>query len=511
MAYGDYYNPSNKVVNSGDIVYADDINSINTAVDAGFAQVAADLDTISIGDAAVSKAWASNNQGVRPDVLIDAYSSKAYALEAKDWATGAGLITEASTGLTLAGSKSAKTSAAESQSYASSASGFATTATTQAGIATTQAGIASGHKDTANTAATTATTQAGIATTKATESQDWASKAVDSIVSGGLYSSRHYAQKAADSVASMGAAISSISALTPAADKIPYYTGASTAALATITAAGRALLDDADAAAQKVTLGLGNVPNLDCTNANNITSGTVADARIASTITRDTEVNTATTTALALKANLSSPPLSGVPTAPTAATSTNTTQLATTEFVVGQRGVNNPSMDGTAAVGTSYLYAREDHVHPSDSTKFSVNGGFVHGDITAYRPATPNTGVIYLNQSQSRFLYYNGTQYELNGANLSINGQQAAVVDNVVTRDHGYNNIGSICACCAVSSSSNPMTPGTTISGSLITPCSVNASSGIVDYGPSLPGTWRILGYYNSVNARFLSVFQRVA
>lgn len=44
--------------------------------------------------------------------------------------------------------------------------------------------------------------------------------------------------------------------LTSAADRVPYYTGLGTAALATFTAAGRALVDDADAAAQRVTLAL---------------------------------------------------------------------------------------------------------------------------------------------------------------------------------------------------------------------------------------------------------------
>jgi hypothetical protein len=56
---------------------------------------------------------------------------------------------------------------------------------------------------------------------------------------------------------SLTAALSSIGGLTPAADRLPYYTGASTASLATFTAFGRSLVDDANAAAARSTLGLG--------------------------------------------------------------------------------------------------------------------------------------------------------------------------------------------------------------------------------------------------------------
>lgn len=48
--------------------------------------------------------------------------------------------------------------------------------------------------------------------------------------------------------------LTQIAALVSAADKVPYATGAGTWALATLTAAGRALIDDADAAAQRTTL-----------------------------------------------------------------------------------------------------------------------------------------------------------------------------------------------------------------------------------------------------------------
>ena len=62
-------------------------------------------------------------------------------------------------------------------------------------------------------------------------------------------------------------------------------------------------------------------------------------------------------------AKLASPTLTGTPLSTTAAADTNSTQIATTAFVVGQASSTTPAADGTAAVGTSLKYARADHVH----------------------------------------------------------------------------------------------------------------------------------------------------
>ena len=61
---------------------------------------------------------------------------------------------------------------------------------------------------------------------------------------------------------------------------------------------------------------------------------------------------------------------------------TSDTTLATTAFVVGQAGSATPIVNGTAAVGTSLRYARQDHVHGTDTTRAAVDSQVFTGTPT---------------------------------------------------------------------------------------------------------------------------------
>jgi hypothetical protein len=102
-----------------------------------------------------------------------------------------------------------------------------------------------------------------------------------------------------------------------------------------------------------------------------------------------------TSTAASTYAPLASPALTGTPLAPTAAVNTNTTQLATTAFVLGQGNstAGTIAMNGTQAAGSSNLYARADHVHPSDTTRAALAGATFTGAVTTAASATGGAGL----------------------------------------------------------------------------------------------------------------------
>lgn len=145
------------------------------------------------------------------------------------------------------------------------------------------------------------------------------------------------------------AELAAIAGLTSAANKGITFTGSGTAAVYDLSAAALTVLDDSTVAAMLATMG---------------------------------------------GAPLASPTLTGTPLSTTAAVDTNTTQIATTAYVIAQAASATPIIDGTGAVGTSTRYARADHVHPTDTTRAPLASPTLTGT-----PAAP-TATLGTNTTQ---------------------------------------------------------------------------------------------------------------
>ena len=121
-------------------------------------------------------------------------------------------------------------------------------------------------------------------------------------------------------------------------------------------------------------------------------TGTVPLATSAGTATSATTAGTVTTAAqpnITSVGTLTSLVVSGNASSATAVADTNTTQLATTAYVIGQVSVATPTTIGTNTVGTSLRYARADHTHTGVAT---LTGG---GGITV----SASTGAVTLNST----------------------------------------------------------------------------------------------------------------
>jgi microcystin-dependent protein len=87
------------------------------------------------------------------------------------------------------------------------------------------------------------------------------------------------------------------------------------------------------------------------------------------------------------KAPIASPQFTSNPRAPTPPADDNSISLATTAFVAGQASTTTPLVAGTAAVGASLKYAREDHIHPADPAMAPLDSPVFKGNPTAPTPA----------------------------------------------------------------------------------------------------------------------------
>ena len=127
------------------------------------------------------------------------------------------------------------------------------------------------------------------------------------------------------------AGLQSIAGLTTASGQIIYTTGSDTYATSTITAAGRALIDDASATAQRATLGLGSLAIQNTVTSGDYDAGSIATADIAdSAITTAKIVNSGITTAKIVDSNITTTKIndSAVTTAKIADSGVTTVKIA---------------------------------------------------------------------------------------------------------------------------------------------------------------------------------------
>lgn len=107
----------------------------------------------------------------------------------------------------------------------------------------------------------------------------------------------------------------------------------------------------------------------------------------------------------------------------------DTTFIGTTAIALnrssGSQTLTGTSIDGTAFNITQYTVNQS--VGTGNSPSFS--GLTINGDITATRPASPSTGVIFLGNT-GRYLFFDGTNYVMPSSNLVLNGQVALHAGN---------------------------------------------------------------------------------
>ena len=182
------------------------------------------------------------------------------------------------------------------------------------------------------------------------------------------------------------------------------------------------------------------------------------------------------------RAALASPTFTGTPAAPTAAADTNTTQLATTAFVVGQASSTAPVMDGTAAVGTSLKYARADHVHASDTSKANLASPTFTGTPTA-PTATAGTNTTQI--ATTAFVLANGTTTYATEAQLLAGTSTAAAINPLLLRtamsNAGYTTYSSLIGNYSTYQSG---TAGLSIYSDYVSPY-VNVANGKMGFSPS--------------------------
>ena len=293
------------------------------------------------------------------------------------------------------------------------------------------------------------------------------------------------------------------------------------------TAAGRALLDDADAAAQRATLGLSSMATEDAANfqAKDATLTALA-AMTGGGLVEQTGVDVFLKRQIGISAPESLPTFGdtevryqakdptltafsylgagpgiievtgqdffairdiGVATATSipdrAAADARYATLASPVFTGDARCVTPATTDNDTSIATT-AFVKAAAVNKAGDTmtgNLAITGGISatfgsftgtvtgvastwSGDMTVYRANSPGTGVIFLGNSGARYLYWDGTNYGLPGGGMSVGGGISAT-----TGTFSSNISANIVTGNAINSNGNSSIAGTAYLGALST------------------------------------------
>jgi hypothetical protein len=231
-------------------------------------------------------------------------------------------------------------------------------------------------------------------------------------------------------------------------------------------------------------------------------------ADLPSSITSNTSGNATTATSATTAGNLSgTPALPNGTTATTQSVNNNTTDLATTAFVLGQAGTSNPVMDGSVAVGVSTLYSRQDHVHASDTSRAPLANPTFTGTLAA--PTINASSILQIGGANINTIYAPIANPTFTGivTTPTINVTSAIEISGGVgTNGQILTSNGTTTSWAAPASGGNVIGPASSVSGNI---ASFNNTIGTLleDSGLSLAS---VNGFRNRlINGNFV-INQRV-
>jgi hypothetical protein len=333
MAYGGpdkYYNPDDKVVNDGDVARADDLNSINFSTDAAFEQVASDLDGLLADvqeEVELARRWAEEDE----DVVVAGgeYSAYHWAQKAQEYIAAldaASLLTLIKTVDGAASGLDADLLDGQQGSY------YAPLASP------TFTGTPAGPTQAVDNSSTRLATTAFVHDCNEGQIQK------SGLTGGTLTISAVEARNAY--IQLTGTLTSNLTVELPAGISRRYWVlNSCTVGPYTVNV--------------KVAGGTTNIP--------------IAATKLAVFFTNVIDV-------YAGPSDLFNPYIRAA-TADTPAVNDNSTRVATTAYFAGQASTTLPSMDGVASYGTGVIYARQNHVHPTDTTRAPLDSPTFTGTV----------------------------------------------------------------------------------------------------------------------------------